>query len=244
MDCWGRVHPLEEMTLLGRRPVARGIAILESSVSRNHAEISRDGEGVWSVRDVGSSNGTELDDVLLTSATPLRKTCKLSFGGVGMYFMEDTSDLLSDCIIASTVTIQAEPATDFDVDELPHPEEPTFAGFPKMVIKLLQPSAGGAGLIDIADQRIQLTPAQYDLMRLLVERMRSEAGQVIEVRGFLPSALLISAISWDTSYPTDNHLKQLIRRVRKILEAAGFGNLIESRRGFGYRLRCIPRDPA
>ncbi|MBL4634626.1 MAG: helix-turn-helix domain-containing protein [Kofleriaceae bacterium] len=77
-------------------------------------------------------------------------------------------------------------------------------------------------------------------MTLLVNQMRTESEQVIELRGYLPSAQLIEKVSWDTAYPTDNHLKQLIRRVRKILDSEGLGNLIESRRGFGYRLRCIP----
>jgi len=241
IDCWGRLHFIEEMTPLGRRPAARGIAILDSSVSRNHAEISRDSDGSFNVRDVGSSNGTSVDGTEITAITPLAQTCRLSFGGIELYFTSDSSELIRDGIVASTVTIQAEPSSDLELDELPQPEDVTFAGFPKIPIHLIARSAGGAGLVDIGDSRIPLTQAQYDLMQLLVEQMRSEAGQVIEVRGFLPSSQLIAQISWDTAFPTDNHLKQLIRRVRKILESEGLGNLIESRRGFGYRLRCIPR---
>ncbi|MBL4634531.1 MAG: FHA domain-containing protein, partial [Kofleriaceae bacterium] len=179
------------MTPVGRRPVARGIAILDSSVSRNHAEISRDSEGLFSVRDVGSSNGTSVDGVSIVTSKPLTKNCRLLFGGVELYFCIDASDLVSDGIVASTATIQAEPASDLEIDETSDPEEATFAGFPKIPISFLQPSAGGAGLVDIGDCRIQLTPAQFDLMTLLVNQMRSESEQVIELRGYLPSAQLI-----------------------------------------------------
>lgn len=240
LDCWGRVHALEEMTPIGRRPVARGIAILDSSVSRNHAEIVRDAQGHFTLRDVGSSNGTSVDGESIVGTPKLNNNCRVLFGGVELYFIDDASDLIDDGIVASTVTVQADPEEDLGLDELPSPEESTFAGFPKIGITLLQPSAGGAGLVDIGKSRIQLTAAQFDLVRLLVEQMRNEAQQVIELRGYLPSAQLIEKISWDTAYPTDNHLKQLIRRVRKILDNEGLGNLIESRRGFGYRLRCIP----
>ena len=127
-----------------------------------------------------------------------------------------------------------------DLDEPALPEESTFAGFPKIKTKLYRSSAGGSGLLEMNGTRVQLTSSQFELMGLLVGQMRTDAGLPIEVRGFVPSATLVSNVTWDSPYPTDNHLKQLIRRVRKMLESAELGNLIESRRGFGYRLRCLP----
>ena len=245
IDCWGRVHSLEEFTPIGRRPTARGIAILDASVSRNHAELSRDAEGSWTLRDVGSSNGTLLDGEQRSGTIRLRVPTRLTFGSVGLYFVPDSKGLRREDVIASTVTLRPEDHSAFGEDALDEPAEPsasTFAGFPKIPIEFFQPSAGGGGLIDMSGKRLQLTAAQFDLMHLLVSRMKSDAGLAIEVRGFSPSVLLISGISWDTPYPTDNHLKQLIRRVRRLLDDADFGNLIESRRGFGYRLRCIPVD--
>ena len=241
VDCWGRVHFLEDMTPIGRRPVARGTAILEASVSRNHAEISRDVTGVWLLRDTGSSNGTKADDKAVTEPVPLTAACKLTFGGVGLYFLPDASGLIANRVVASTVTVRPEDVQIAALEDEPvMPEESTFAGFPKIETQMFRSSAGGAGLLDMNGIRVQMTSSQYELVALLVAQMRADAGLPIEVRGFVPSATLVENVTWDSPYPTDNHLKQLIRRVRKMLESAELGNLIESRRGFGYRLRCLP----
>ncbi len=243
VDCWGRVHALEEMTPIGRRPVARGTAILEASVSRNHAEISRDATGLWILRDMGSSNGTKVNDEEISRATALPETCKLTFGAIGLYFFPNASSLVADKVVASTVTIRAEELEPDGSMEPALPDEATFAGFPKIETQFFRPSAEGSGLLDMNGTRIQLTSSQFELMEILVKQMRANAGQPIEVRGFVPSSVLVANVSWDSPYPTDNHLKQLIRRVRKTVVNAGLGNLIESRRGFGYRLRCLPIEP-
>ena len=168
----------------------------------------------------------------------------VTFGDIGLYFMPDASALLSNKIVASTATIRPEDESveGAELDELVAPEETTFAGFPKIKTQFFHSSAGGAGLLDMNETRIQLTLAQLELMSLLVKQMQDDVGMPIEVRGFVPSSQLVDKVTWDSPFPTDNHLKQLIRRVRRILENAEMGNLIESRRGFGYRLRCIPID--
>lgn len=60
------------------------------------------------------------------------------------------------------------------------------------------------------------------------------------VRGFVPSGQLIADLPWDALEPDENNLKQLVRRVRRMLEGIRLAGLLESRRGLGYRLRCIP----
>jgi DNA-binding response OmpR family regulator len=71
--------------------------------------------------------------------------------------------------------------------------------------------------------------------------MADEAHQPDMVRGFVRTSELIADLSWDTRDPGDNHVKQLVRRVRRALIKAEIGDLIESRHRFGYRLRAIPR---
>jgi DNA-binding response OmpR family regulator len=70
--------------------------------------------------------------------------------------------------------------------------------------------------------------------------MLAESSQPAQVRGFVRSSELLASIAWDTREPDDNHLKQLIRRARRLLIRAGLGDLIESRQRFGYRLRVVP----
>jgi DNA-binding response OmpR family regulator len=78
-------------------------------------------------------------------------------------------------------------------------------------------------------------------MALMIRRMATESHQPELVRGFVRSSELIADLSWDTREPSENHVKQLVRRVRRALMKSEIGDLIESRHRFGYRLRAIPK---
>jgi DNA-binding response OmpR family regulator len=112
-----------------------------------------------------------------------------------------------------------------------------------MTFKLHEPTGGGGGLVEVDGKQVQLTTTQFELMALMVRRMAAEAHQPEIVRGFVRSSELIADLSWDTHDPTENHVKQLVRRVRRALIKSEIGDLIESRHRFGYRLRAIPRLP-
>src|SRR5689334_22054419 len=61
IDAWGRIHPLPGRCTLGRDAPQVTVALLHSSVSRVHAELQRQPDGSWCVRDRGSTNGTFVD---------------------------------------------------------------------------------------------------------------------------------------------------------------------------------------
>ena len=105
-----------------------------------------------------------------------------------------------------------------------------------------EPTGGGGGLIEVDGKQVQLTTTQFELMALMIRRMASESHQPELVRGFVRSSELIADLSWDTREPSENHVKQLVRRVRRALIKSEIGDLIESRHRFGYRLRAIPRQ--
>src|SRR5207237_1009630 len=67
IDLWGRAHQLDPRTLVGRQIEAHGLAVLEPSVSRHHAHLTF--LGVWTIRDLGSANGTFVDDRLIEGPT-------------------------------------------------------------------------------------------------------------------------------------------------------------------------------
>ena len=104
-----------------------------------------------------------------------------------------------------------------------------------------EPTGGGGGLIEVDGKQVQLTTTQFELMQLMIKRMAAESHQPELVRGFVRSSELIADLSWDTREPSENHVKQLVRRVRRALIKAEIGDLIESRHRFGYRLRAIPK---
>ncbi|MBA2543998.1 MAG: FHA domain-containing protein, partial [Deltaproteobacteria bacterium] len=221
------------------------LAILEPSVSRHHAHVTLDGE-VWTLRDLGSANGPYLDDKMIEAAVQINDGDRVRFGHIAFYFITDISRLPTPRIgRTATVTIKP-PEQRAVVPTLPEvepfeEEERTNVGLPAMTFQLHEPTGGGGGLIEVDGKQVQLTTTQFELMALMIRRMASESHQPELVRGFVRSSELIADLSWDTREPSENHVKQLVRRVRRALIKSEIGDLIESRHRFGYRLRAIPR---
>ena len=250
IDLWGRPWRLDAPTIVGRQIDGSGLAILEPSVSRNHAKLTREGTA-WSVTDLGSANGTWNDDRLLESTVELHDGDRIRFGHIAFYFAADVSRL-AEPKIGRTLTATLKPA-DMSRRTLVSPalhvtpvsdreaEETTAVGLPTLRFKLHEPTGGGGGLIEVDGKQVQLTTTQFELMALMIRRMAAESHQPEIVRGFVRSSELIADLSWDTREPSENHVKQLVRRVRRALIKSEIGDLIESRHRFGYRLRAIPR---
>ncbi|HTR52485.1 MAG TPA: FHA domain-containing protein [Kofleriaceae bacterium] len=262
VDLWGRPHPLDPRTLVGRQIDSHGLAVLEPSVSRHHAHLTLDGE-TWTIRDLGSANGTFVDDRLVEAPIEVHDGSRIRFGHIGFYLVEDIGELpppriartqtntlrpASIPVGASAALPPTAAATAAPVAMPPPPddefaeEERTNVGLPEMRFALHEPTGGGGGLVEIDGKQVQLTTTQFELMALMIKRMASERHQPELVRGFVRSSELIADLSWDTREPSENHVKQLVRRVRRALMKSEIGDLIESRHRFGYRLRAIPKD--
>jgi pSer/pThr/pTyr-binding forkhead associated (FHA) protein len=250
IDIWGRPHRLDPRTLIGRQVDGQGLAILEPSVSRHHANLALDdNNNEWSVSDLGSANGTFHGDTLIASPVAVREGSRVRFGHIAFYFIEDVAQLPTPRLgrtMTATIGQMARGAVDatpqaFSIEPLGE-EEHTDIGLPVMSFKLHEPTGGGGGLVEVDGKRVQLTTTQFELMALMIKRMASELHQPELVRGFVRSSELIADLSWDTREPSENHVKQLVRRVRRALLKSEIGDLIESRHRFGYRLRAIPRE--
>lgn len=248
IDVWGRAHQLDARTLVGRQVENRGIAVLEPSVSRHHAHLTFEQDG-WTVRDLGSANGTYVDDRLVDNPTAIHRGERIRFGQIAFYLVEDVATLPPPKVsrtVTSTikppVAVQPAPApVSTDADDDAFGEERTDIGLPEMRFRLHEPTGGGGGLIEVDGKQVQLTTTQFELMALMIKRMATERHQPELVRGFVRSSELIADLSWDTREPSENHVKQLVRRVRRALIKSEIGDLIESRHRFGYRLRAIPK---
>ena len=83
----GIVHELQEFNLIGRGEEAT-IRIEDSGVSRQHATIRREGGHFWLV-DLGSANGTYVNDAALTTARVLRDGDRIQFGTNVLLFCQD-----------------------------------------------------------------------------------------------------------------------------------------------------------
>jgi pSer/pThr/pTyr-binding forkhead associated (FHA) protein len=245
IDIWGRPHPLDAHTRIGRQVEDRGIAVLEPSVSRSHAELTFD-SGTWSIRDLGSANGTYIEDKLVEATTTIQPGDRVRFGHIAFYLVDDVARL-PPAKSARTVTTTIRPPSVAlnrhaqTVDHDAFEEERTDVGLPEMQFRMHEPTGGGGGLIEVDGKQVQLTTTQFELMALMIKRMAAESHQPELVRGFVRSSELIADLSWDTREPSENHVKQLVRRVRRALMKSEIGDLIESRHRFGYRLRAIPK---
>jgi hypothetical protein len=207
------------------------------------------------LRDLGSANGTYLDDRLLDEPTVLDDGARVRFGQIAFYLVEDATPL-PQVPMTRTLTATIRPrvptpppaplakrtSTSGDDDDEPRDDDDiTNVGLPVVKIRLHEPTGGGGGLIEIDGKHVQLTTTQFELMALMIRRMASESHQPDLVRGFVRSSELIADLSWDTREPSENHVKQLVRRVRRALIKSEIGDLIESRHRFGYRLRALPQ---
>jgi pSer/pThr/pTyr-binding forkhead associated (FHA) protein len=228
---WGLTHRLDAKMMIGRNIDWPGIAILEASVSRHHAELARSGE-LWILSDLRTANGTYVDDHRIAGPTVLYDRARVRFGGVAFYFIADAPDV--DAAprgrdISDTQPIVRETATTLSMTPL---GTRTFV--------FLEPTGGGGGVIEIDGKQVQLTIPQLELVRLLVDRMLTEHERPEGERGFVQAAELMK-LSLDAAEPGVDHVRQLVRRVRRALVKAEIGDLIESRHGLGYRLRVVPR---
>ena len=81
-----RVVPISS----GRAVVGRSrecdVRVEDGNVSRRHFEISRDDESRWTVVDLGSTNGTEVNGRRVTRRTPLSDGDRIAIGGTELVF--------------------------------------------------------------------------------------------------------------------------------------------------------------
>lgn len=75
---------LEDFNLIGRSPDA-SIRLVDGGVSRQHATIRRDGQLFW-VSDLGSANGSFINDVAVSTARALRHGDRVQFGTSNFVF--------------------------------------------------------------------------------------------------------------------------------------------------------------
>jgi hypothetical protein len=82
----GRVVPLSSDRVVIGRSRECDVRVDDGNVSRRHAELNRDDDERWSVVDLGSTNGTEVNGSRITSRTPLANGDRIAIGGTELVF--------------------------------------------------------------------------------------------------------------------------------------------------------------
>ena len=221
VDAWGRPHQVRQTTIVGRLHDEDGLSILDATISRRHASLGLRDNG-WLLTDFGSSNGTYVEGLRVTREVRVRDGDRLRFGNVKFFFLDGITappDVDTSMLGAFTVRARGTVA----------PPAPPNA----IVIELREPTGGGGGVAVIDGTPVQLTLPQFELISLLCKRAQAGGS------GFVNVPELASTLSLDSAAPNEDHVRQLVRRLRRLLAKAGIVGLIESSYGAGYRLALL-----
>jgi len=225
IDQWGCTHPLASPAVIGRATSGCSPGVLHPSVSVLHAEIQGRGDS-WRVVDRGSLNGTYVADEEIRTAS-LSSGDRVRFGDVSFFFSAGALPSVHE----SGKTGGTLPSR---VDELSLSATLALPGGP---VELVQ--RPGGGIVRRGDDvLLELAQLEFGLLGLLaVARADSNDPEL----AFVASRDLADRLDFRSRQADSDNVRELVRRVRKKLDAAGIDELIDSRQRVGYRLACNAR---
>jgi len=230
IDGFGAPHAIGERAVIGRRPEA-DLVVLNDSVSRDHAELSR-GEHGWTVRDLGSRNGTTIDGRRVQARALIVDGARLRVGEVAFAFV-GRAIAMPDRGLRSLDTRHAGRG----------PFRFTLRGG---VVDLCLVGGGddgddGGGALlyrssGAAWSEVSLPPLEFQLLRMLCTRALADHGSPSRARGCVPTKQLAKQLPFQSKYANEENVRQVVRRVRTSLGDIGAGGLLEAQPGRGYYL--------
>jgi pSer/pThr/pTyr-binding forkhead associated (FHA) protein len=219
VDAWGCAHALADGTKLGRDPRA-DLAVLHASVSSEHATMKLD-NGAWHIIDNSSRNGTEVNDQRVTDAA-LANGAQIRLGDVRFYFWPEALPKM-DPPRGSGRTAPTRR------DELVFSAKVTT---PKGTALDLRQRVDG-GVLRVSENAIELAAMEFGLLQLLVERRRIVGDPEL---AYVAWHEIADALAFKSVQADSENVRELVHRVRRKLGTVQADDLIESKRGVGYRL--------
>ncbi len=231
VDGYGAAHPVSGARLrIGRRQGSE-LVVLHESVSRDHAELSRAGDG-WQVRDLGSKNATRVGDHRVVGRAALVDGAVLIVGEVGLLFIE-RPDALTGPRPATAATTRSAPAGTFRA----------LLRGPTLELCALgsnEPDVGGALLYrppgSATWTELSLPPLEYHLLRTLCDAALAAKDSPQRSRGAVVTRSLAKALPFQSRWPNDENVRQVVRRLRTTLGEIGADGVVETVPGRGYFL--------
>jgi pSer/pThr/pTyr-binding forkhead associated (FHA) protein len=219
VDAWGCAHAVADGTKVGRDPRA-DLAVLHASVSSEHATLKLEGT-TWHIIDNSSRNGTEVDDQR-ASDSPLVSGATIRLGDVKFYFWPETLPKL-DPPRGSGRTAPTRR------DELVFSAKVTT---PKGTSLDLRQRVDG-GVLRVDESSIELAAMEFGLLQLLIERRRIVVDAEL---AYVAWHEIADALAFKSVQADSENVRELVHRVRRKLGSVQADDLIESKRGVGYRL--------
>jgi hypothetical protein len=230
VDGFGVPHGLSAKTAIGRNHEGE-LVVLASSVSREHAQVERKESG-WTVRDLGSRNGTFVDGARVQGRVPLTSRHVLKIGDVALWFLAEVMhepatppSQATASVGGGLVRFQIAPG---DVELCLVGTTDAAAGG-----ALLSKASGAAGWTEKA-----LAPLEYQLLRMLCARATEEKDLPSAVRGCVATKQLARDLPFQSKYANEENVRQVVRRVRQYLGELGVDAALAVAPGRGYYIAC------
>jgi pSer/pThr/pTyr-binding forkhead associated (FHA) protein len=223
IDAWGCAHSIADGSRVGRDPRV-DVAVLHASVSSEHAQFKY-ADGKWSIVDNTSRNGTEVEGQRITEAD-LKNGATIRLGDVKFYFWPEALP-------------KGEPPRGQGRTAPTRRDELVFSAkvtTPRGHQLDLRQRVDG-GVLRIGDNSIELAAMEFGLLQLLVERRRTVADPEL---AYVAWHEIADALSFRSVQADSENVRELVHRVRRKLGSVQADDLIESKRGVGYRLAGEP----
>jgi hypothetical protein len=230
VDGFGGAHAIAAKAVIGRNQ-GGDVVVLASSVSREHAELKR-GDTGWTVRDLGSRNGTFVDGVRCQGRTVLPGRTVLKVGDVALWFLAN---------VAAEPTRSPAMATGSAAGGLVRYQ--LVRGEAELCVVGGDSAASGGTLLSRAvgaqtwSERA-LPPLEFQLLRALCARAHDEAQLPSAVRGCVPTKQLARELPFQSKYANEENVRQVVRRLRGVLAEVGAGGVLSVAPGRGYYVAC------
>ena len=223
IDAWGCPHAITDGSKVGRDPKVE-VAVLHASVSSEHATLSTTG-GVWKIVDNASRNGTEVDGARITE-TELGKGATIRIGDVKLYFWPEALPKLDGPRGSGRTATTRRDELVFSARVV------TPNGH---ALDLRQRVEGG--VLRLGDASLELAAMEFGLLQLLVERRRNVTDAEL---AYVAWHEIADALAFRSVQADSENVRELVHRVRRKLASVVGDDLIESKRGIGYRLAGEP----
>lgn len=223
IDAWGVAHAIGDGSKIGRDPRV-DVAVLHASVSSEHASMKLDGT-TWRIVDNASRNGTEVEGTRVTDQA-LTNGAAIRLGDVKFYFWPDPLPR-TDPPRGSGRTAPTRR------DELVFSAKVTTPRGHQLDLR----QRVDGGVLRINDASIELAAMEFGLLQLLVERRRTVNDAEL---AYVAWHEIADALSFRSVQADSENVRELVHRVRRKLAGVSADDLIESKRGVGYRLAGEP----
>ncbi len=223
VDAWGCAHSIADGSRVGRDPRV-DVAVLHASVSSEHAQFKY-ADGKWSIVDNTSRNGTEVEGQRITEAD-LKNGATIRLGDVKFYFWPEA-------LPKNEPPRGSGRTAPMRRDELVFSAKVTTPRGHQLDLR----QRVDGGVLRIGDNSIELAAMEFGLLQLLVERRRTVADPEL---AYVAWHEIADALSFRSVQADSENVRELVHRVRRKLGSVQADDLIESKRGVGYRLAGEP----